>query len=46
MATTVIRSNHINHPHAKSALETFSLGYEYDVTWADAKKHVRTRTQK
>jgi hypothetical protein len=27
-----------------SALEKFSLSYEYDVTWPDAKKAIRVRT--
>lgn len=32
--------------HKPSALENFSLGFEYDVTWQDAKRSVRVRTQK
>lgn len=29
-----------------SALEKFSLSYEYDMTWRDAKKAIKVRTHK
>lgn len=29
-----------------SALANFSVGYEYDVTWREAKKAIKVRTHK
>ncbi len=31
---------------APSALDKFNLSFEYDVTWTDARKAVRVRTDK
>ena len=43
MATKDLTTTKTNKP---SLLDQFKLGYEYDMTWNDAKKSVRTRTQR
>jgi len=35
---------HNRHAEQPSALETFSLSFEYDMSWADARKAVKKRT--
>jgi len=37
--------NSIIH-HTPSALEKFSLGYEFDMSWHEARKAVKKRTHK
>jgi len=33
-----------NTSHKPSALDTFNLSFEYDVTWSEAKKQTKDRT--
>jgi hypothetical protein len=33
-----------NHTHKPSALEQVHIAFEYDITWQDAKKAIRRRT--
>jgi hypothetical protein len=33
-----------NHTKKQSALSNFNLAFEYDVTWAEAKKSLKDRT--
>lgn len=33
-----------NTAHHQSALASFQLGFEYDMSWADAKKSLKSRT--
>lgn len=34
-----------NTAHTQSALASFQLGFEYDISWADAKKSLKNRTE-
>jgi len=41
MSNDTPRNRHAEHP---SALDAFSLSFEYDMSWADARKAIKKRT--